>query len=148
MTQLLGVFVPGHPRSKGSLRCQGGRPGQHRLVEQVALSKPWREEMQRAIVREVRTVLKPGVKHAPHEGPVRCVLTFFFEQPATGVSKDLPFPVAANYGDLDKLTRNVLDALQGSGLIKNDSQVTSILCVKRWGAQAGASIKVYEEVEL
>ena len=151
MTTLLVLFVPGHPRSKGSMKCIGARgKAKHVLQEQVTLSKPWRERMQRAIVQEVRRGgAGVGAAALPWTGPVRVRIGFYFDRPETGVGVSMPFPVidagVNAVGDLDKLTRNVLDALQGSGLIKNDCLVVGIVAEKRWvpnGLGPGVQITV------
>lgn len=144
--ELISLFVPGRPRTKGSMKCLGGRS--HNMVEQVTESKPWRDKIQRAIVREVRQRLAAEGPlldvPLPYTGAVIVSAAFSYERPATGVGVDLPYPtieagVNAN-GDVDKLFRNLLDALQGSGLIKNDAQVVQGLPSKRWAGATGAGV--------
>ena len=115
--------------------CQGGR--QHRLVESVADSTKWKLIM----IREIRAFygivpIKNGQRvvgwddWTPYAGPIGVQATFTF-WPEKGVTED-PYPTGRVYGDLDKLCRNLLDALQQSGLIKDDNLVASLSAVKRW----------------
>jgi len=145
----LSLFVQGRPRTKGSLKCLGARTkgGKHVLVESHELSKPWRMRMTNEIVREVKHAgLAPGWK--PYAGALSVEATFYFEQ--IGVtSKCSRFPTVnsgenAN-GDVDKLERNLLDSLQGSGLIADDCNVVELRSSKRWAAKgmpAGVQILV------
>jgi hypothetical protein len=146
----LSLWVQGHPRTKGSLKCMGKRGKiKHLLVEDHPLSAPWRTRMNNAIVREVRAAY-PG-RWTPYAGPVLVDAVFYFERigPTALVS---PWPtinsgVNAN-GDEDKLRRNVLDALEGSGLISDDCNVIGNVTAgprKRWaapGLPAGVQIEV------
>jgi Holliday junction resolvase RusA-like endonuclease len=149
-TELISLFVPGHPRTKGSLRPEVDWARRKvRMVEQVEQSKPWRQKMQAYIVRKVREQERPG-KWEPYAGPLSVGVVFAYERPRTGVGVDLPYPIIeagenAN-GDVDKLLRNLLDALQGSGLIKNDAQVCETTAAKMWETDAipaGAHIVVH-----
>ena len=155
---LLKVFVPGHARSKGSLKpVVDWRRRKVWLEEQVTLSKPWRKTVQAAVVREVRektpvlAMGSDGIWKA-YPGPVAVSLDFAFERPKTGIGAGLRFPVVAAgpnaIGDLDKLIRNILDALQvqsGAGLITNDANVVGIHANKTYaqeGERAGVHILV------
>lgn len=152
MALVLDLWVPGRPRSKGSMKCLGGKS--HNMVEQVSESKPWRQKMQRAIVREISVRMsRPGHDAAawrPIEAPLSVRLVFVYERPKTGMGTSLPYPTLAAganaAGDIDKLSRNVLDALQGAGLIKDDAQVVELRARKGWGERAGVLMQV-ETVE-
>jgi len=149
------LFVAGWPRTKGSMKCLGARTkgGKHILVEEVTMSKPWRTHVQNDIVREVRRLL-PDVRVLPYEGPVLVDAVFQYQRPASGMSVTLPYPTlsAGTYanGDEDKLRRNILDSLQGCGLIGNDCMVVghSLAGVtKKWapeGQDSGVQILVQE----
>lgn len=140
------LWVAGWPRTKGSMKCLGARSpgGKHILVEQVTLSKPWRTHVQNEIVREVRRSVVG--KWTAYEGAVLVDAVFYYERPATGVGVKLPYPTIAAgenaNGDEDKLRRNILDSLQGCGLIGNDCMVVghSLAGVtKRWAIPGGGS---------
>lgn len=151
--EILNLFVEGHARSKGSMVCQGGK--HHHMIESVTQSKPWRNRVQAAIVRHVRALANGEISASQsHAGPVNVELVFTFDRPE---GCDLPYPTIAGgsdaLGDLDKLTRNILDALQGCGLISNDANVVLIAAMKLWtdqvpGAKQGVEIKVSTAPEL
>jgi len=133
----LSLWVEGRPRTKGSMKCLGARVNgkKHTMVEDHATSKPWRIRMTNEIVREVR---RAGVKNwVPYSGGLAVRADFRYER--LGPSAQLsPWPIInggiyAN-GDLDKLLRNLLDALQGSGLIKDDCLVVRLSSTKQWSA--------------
>jgi Holliday junction resolvase RusA-like endonuclease len=79
---------------------------------------------------------KPG-----HAGAVEVRAEFLFER-ETGAdgkikpSSDTPWPSSIVWGDVDKLERNLLDALTQSGLIEDDRLVVAIQSRKRWVADA------------
>lgn len=145
MSDLLAEFtVRGRPRSKGSLKVITPRGKKPRLIEDLKHSVPWRQRMMTAM-RDQDTAR--GITfQAPHEGPVQVVATFLFERRgATALAS--PYPtvnagINAN-GDLDKLLRNLLDALQGAGVIKDDCQVVSIVTRKGWAPEAGVEVTVH-----
>ena len=130
-------FVQGRPRTKGSLTPQmsrgaGGKLRVH-LVESGEYAVPWK----RTMIREIKGLAAAGEMHFGYAGAVSVNASFIFEQEvgADGEvwpSHRTPYPTAIDIGDLDKLLRNLLDALTQSGLIKDDSQVAQISSVKQW----------------
>lgn len=121
--------VAGRPRTKGSLKVITPRGQKSRLIEDHAHSKPWRQRIKTAI--EVQC---PGVVF---DGPVAVSATFGFLQEGPS-AQALAYPVVnagvnAN-GDLDKLTRNLLDAMEDSGMIVNDCMVVTLAVGKQWNA--------------
>lgn len=127
-TILASTFVPGAPKTKGSLdaqpgppcrccaACKGRLPG-GRMTENVKGSKVWRQLMAQAVRQCQRQM---GM--STHAGAVTVVGTFYL--PARSV-------IAAGAGDLDKLLRNALDAMQDAGTYGNDTQVVRIVTDKR-----------------
>ena len=99
------------------------------LVESGEYAVKWKKTMIREI-RKQRGVL-PGQPITSFEGAVEVVASFIFDE-EVGVGGEVwpshrtPYPTAIDIGDLDKLLRNLLDALTQSGLIKDDSQVAQI----------------------
>jgi Holliday junction resolvase RusA-like endonuclease len=125
-------FVAGRPRTKGSLTPQmsrgaGGKIRVH-LVESGEYAVPWKKTMIKEIGRSRILHDRDGGSYA---GPVEVSATFVFAQ-QLGVGHEAwpshrtPYPTSIDIGDLDKLLRNLLDALTQSGLIKDDSQVARI----------------------
>jgi len=159
------LFVPGRPRTKGSLkpmhvRGTGGRKCRVGLTEDHALSTPWKNTMIKAMRMEARNV--QGVVRQlrePYPGPVEVHSFFRFERDESVVkhpqygdgvkivpSHATPWPTAMGIGDEDKLRRSVLDALTQSGLILDDRMVIGGMNYKRWvepGEQSGVSIVVH-----
>lgn len=131
---LLAAFrVNGRPRTKGSLKPITPRGQRTRLVEDHPHSKPWRMKIARELQRLMPELADPN--HAPHEGAVELTVTFWFAQEGP-TAKTLPYPtvnagVYAN-GDLDKLERNLMDALKDARLIADDSLCVGMSSKKRW----------------
>lgn len=161
MTVLLTAQAAGRPRTKGSLKtyCMRNRTHTIRYDEEVAESKSWRKTVARAL-REAQLAQHGRLLSWP--GPVEVRLVFFFprEESVAGgnwPTHDTVWPTAITLGDIDKLTRNVLDAMltparkQGadlcSALLADDSQVVSLAAGKFWTTEhhePGVQILVME----
>lgn len=109
------TFVPGKPLPKGSLR----HVGRGRLVEQTKV-KGWMEDI-RADLHPVDTPM--------FTTPVTVSLEFFFPRPMA--AKNRLYPHMRSAGDLDKLCRAVLDALQPK-VLEDDSLVVTLVSTKRY----------------
>jgi Holliday junction resolvase RusA-like endonuclease len=144
------TFIPGHARPKGSLKPQqtrggGGRlTGNVRMVESSTDGPRWR----RTIAKHVE-----ALGWAQIDGPCVVEMTFWFDPASVGWDSDQldedDFPIHPHIGDLDKLVRNVLDALQDCGAYANDRQVVGFggSC-KRWaltgrGEVEGLGLRVW-----
>ncbi len=120
---VLAVHVPGRPRTKGSMRIVNSRTKV--LEESVAGSVRWRQLVAYQVERERRSGW-------PYSGPVGVELSF-------GLPVD---PIEVQAGDIDKLTRNILDALSycsdrcsrpcrnHAGVYVDDVQVCSLVVTK------------------
>lgn len=154
------LFVPGRPRTKGSLKPmhipgKNGRGCTVGLTEDHALSTPWKNEMIKVIrcelgIKGAYRMEQRGKKRvkvfvrtdaAPYPEPVEVHAFFRFERDlsvAMGTrghvvpSHSTPWPTDDGIGDEDKLRRNVLDALTQSGLILDDRMVIGGGNWKRW----------------
>ena len=126
----LTIHVPGKPAPKGSLR----HVGHGRLVEQVKGSKPWREAIVLAAAQERD---RWGWQTAT--GAVGVEIETTFERPKTSRHER---PITRSSGDVDKLARNVLDALVDAHIIRDDSQVVAMCITKTHGQTAGATITI------
>lgn len=140
MSELLAeMWIPGRPRTKGSLKVITPRGQRPRLIEDHKHSKPWRTKMTNAI-RDADTPFAE-----PYAGPVAVAATFVFERHGV-TAKTLPYPTlnagVNACGDLDKLLRNLLDALQDAAVIVDDAQVCSVGTSKIWGGEAGVRLTV------
>lgn len=130
------AWVPGHPRTKGSLdpRKGGG-------LTDSAASKRWRAQLVSA-VRAARSAAPRALKTS--QGPIAIEALCF--EPLSAAERAITYedngwlPVATapnqSNGDLDKLLRNLLDALavdlvsndqrKGADVFTNDAQVVEI----------------------
>jgi Holliday junction resolvase RusA-like endonuclease len=117
------VWVPGAPKTKGSLDHIGGG----RVRESVIGSKTWRALVARRVVSER---MQRGL-FEPTMAPVGVRILFRLPTPVGLV--DLPpgtlidhAPIETFSGDNDKLYRNVLDALKDAGAYRDDVQVCKL----------------------
>lgn len=136
----------GRPRTKGSLKPvhQKIAPGRCKvsLTEDGRYSESWKKEIIKAVRAQCVVDRYPG--------PVVVDCFFRFDRLcSTDPALDWPTREQGEYGhgDEDKLRRNVLDALQQSGLILNDSLSIGGNNFKRWthpnaGETCGVLVKV------
>lgn len=108
----------GKPLPKGSLR----HIGNGRMIEQTKV-KTWMADIRQQISRDY------GGDPPLFDAPVRVTLAFRFPRPAA--AKNRLYPHMRSTGDLDKLCRAVLDALQ-PGVLIDDSLVVSLTAKKRY----------------
>jgi len=128
------VWVPGHPKTKGSLDFYG--PGQ--VEENVKGSKEWRALVADAVKRDIdeRFPMAPVAAGAPFVGAVEVMCVFWLDSPV--VTHIAGFPIWHGAGDVDKLSRNVLDACaadakdaaMNGGAFRNDNQVVDLRALK------------------
>lgn len=130
MTELV-IDVAGTPAPKGSLR----HVGRGRMVEQVKGSKPWREAVAAAAGVHARA---QGWVTAT--GPVEVRVEVRVLRPKSAPRR--LFPVTRSSGDIDKHSRNVLDALVDARVVADDSQVVLLVAAKVHSSQPGARIRV------
>lgn len=137
------VWVPGHPKTKGSLNFFGSQ----QVEESVKGSSEWRALVAGAVRRDLTERRRIGIgSPEPYDGPVETVAAFWLERPL-GVP-GLPGTVPAIWpraGDVDKLARNVLDACaadardaaMNGGAFLNDNQVVNLRAVKLTAREGG-----------
>lgn len=127
--------VPGEPIPKGSLKCVGKRGNRgHVLVEDNTQTKPWRAELVR--------VLAQTVQRGDKGQPIAVEITSTLRRPrshygtgrnAERVKPSSPvYPTGHGTGDVDKLARLVLDALEDVGILGNDAQVIEVTSRKAY----------------
>lgn len=127
--------VGGVPIPKGSMR----HIGNGRMVDQTKV-KPWMSLIRKAAIEVARgqTI----------ELPCSVEVEFRFARPAS--ARNRLYPHLRSVGDIDKLSRAVLDALQGTkteiGLLSDDSLVVDLIARKRYldYGEPGATIIVKE----
>lgn len=130
---IFNAFVPGKPLPKGSLR----HIGNGRMIEQTKV-KTWMADIQ-AHVSEVYQDVGPMFTT-----PVSATITFWFPRPLA--AKNRLYPHMRSVGDIDKLVRAVLDALQPS-VISDDSLVVRLDASKFYESDvypAGAFISIQD----
>lgn len=145
-------WVAGAAKTKGSLRAElapgrtaaGGR--RVRMVESVAGSSAWRAATAQAVMAVLGgapTPDGPRLPCRPWTQAVEVGLCAWLPRPRTSPADG--WPLSAKTGDVDKLQRNVGDALQDVGLLADDSLIVSWSATKLWAPdplQAGALILV------
>lgn len=153
---LVGFTVMGRARPKGSLKAipfrkAGGKIGVH-MKEQSTDGSLWRQHVAtvaRVAVRALGGYAEGGVTGFPTVLPVRVVMRFGFERiKGTTVEGAEHAPVSGYFGDVDKLVRNVLDALTDAGVYADDRLVTRVEAVKCYvadGETAHTTVEVWED---
>jgi hypothetical protein len=140
---LLHVRVLGTPRPKGSLKFVT----KSYAKEQVAGSPDWRSAVASVANGAISCqcpencgALNPGF---PYDGPVKVLVRLEFLRPKG--AKDGALPSTRNTGDIDKHMRNIFDALQDAGVLKDDAQIVDQCSSKRYSTTgvAGAVITVW-----
>lgn len=111
--------VLGRPQPKGSLKPISRRGAATRLVEDNPRSGPWRRKM----AQRFRADWIHAGENLPLNEPVEVLVRFIFTRPASSM---FDLPATRETGDIDKLARNVLDALADAGVIADDSRVCSL----------------------
>jgi len=141
------LVVAGIPRTKGSLKCVG-RNGHHRIVDDNPRARQWLDlvaERARELDLELDRAQAVGVeltatlpRPAAHYGTGANSLTLRRRAPT--------LPVRRQTGDVDKLARLVLDALQNAGVLVDDAQVVELTARKAYpsdGVVPGIVVRLY-----
>jgi Holliday junction resolvase RusA-like endonuclease len=139
----------GRPRTKGSLKVHCLQNARHtvRVEEETKDSARWRRMVAVAAQRHMMAATG-GLWNIGDPVGVRLLFTFPRTESVNGgawPSHDTPWPTAITLGDVDKLARNVLDALTDAHMIEDDRLVTQLMVEKTWaeeGAPAGVTIRV------
>lgn len=129
---LLSVHVAGAPKAQGSKRgfVVTGQGGKQRAVVVDSAKKPlrdWRSD----VIGAVRTEWAGRVAWT---GAVAVRLVFALPRPA----KPKDWLPSGRVGDVDKLARTILDALEIAGVLCDDAQVCDLSVSKRYPGPAVA----------
>ena len=136
------ITIPGTPVPKGSMKCIG-RGGRHQLVEDNPRTTPWRRRIASLVRSRVTS------EAAPRQ-PLAVDLLFTVPRPK---SVRAAHPVTRSAGDLDKLVRLALDALQDTALLPDDAQVVELHAWKAYEAAGmgmpypGLRVRLYDPEE-
>ena len=129
------TFIPGRPKPQGSKTQGVGRNGKPFMREDNAGTKPWRKHMVEGLQDA------GGQPLAVFDSAVWVRLRFVFLRPKSHAPNSLP--TSKLLGDVDKLTRNVLDALTQAGVITDDKFVVKLRDVEKvYGPNPGVHIEV------
>jgi hypothetical protein len=145
LTHEIRAVIPGHPLTKGSMKCIGRRGRvAHVLIESddSGAKARWREFIATNTGRAW-----PAGQHAVKGQPLGAEITFTLDRPkshyGTGrnagkvkASYASAFPVGHDTGDIDKLLRLILDALQDAEVIPDDCAVVETLARKTYVSSA------------
>ena len=118
MRKLLDEFVPGAPKTKGSVNAVKRSDGGTYVRQNVQGSVRWA----RLVEQHVRQVW--GDRDARVDVPIRVTLTYYLPVTPERLLRQ-------GSGDVDKLERNVLDALTKAGVYGDDAQVVGVVHEKR-----------------
>lgn len=132
---VLRVWVPGRPKTKGSLEVvNSGRLTGRAVLRDSPASKRWRMLVADRVRREMRS---GGL--GPLVGPVELQLRYTLPLDEDGL-------IERGSGDIDKLDRNILDALTDAGVYSDDAQVVRCwsekICMPGLGLGSGVEIVV------
>lgn len=135
LTAEIRLIVTGRPAPKGSLVCVGRPGGRHQLIEDNKRTAPWR----RTVADTIRKSW-PHDQHAAPGQPIGAELTTSHARPTGhyGTGRNAhqlkptadPHPVTRSAGDLDKLARLLLDAIQDTDVLPDDAQVVELISRK------------------
>lgn len=135
------TWVPGRPATKGSLDAVPRADGSFYMRESVQGSKDWR----RLVAQAIREDRQAHGLVEPTRTAVGVRVLFVLPVPVGLAGQDIPLtdasPTLAGAGDVDKLSRNVLDALKDAGAYADDNQVCKLLAGKVYadGVSAGSA---------
>lgn len=128
----LHFHVQGLPKSKGSLKSYG----RGAMVEAVEGSADWRELV---AWRAAQARRREEFDRIDRPEAAVVTATFVF----TRRPRSTFFPTTRSTYDVDKLARNLLDALQDANVIEDDSQVVRLVTEKAWtDHEPGVSVSV------
>ena len=113
------IEVQGIPKPKGSLK----HIGRGRLVEQVAGSGTWRNQ--------VAWACREQYKGEPLAAPAVVDFEVRVAAPKSAPKTRVTMPATRSSVDVDKHARNILDALVDGGVLADDSRVVDLRARKR-----------------
>lgn len=144
-TPIVTFTTHGNPATEGSTRIRHGK---------ITHDNPQKLQTWR------NAIIAQSIRHAPPQpidGPVAITINFYLPPGKTRLQRTNNNPAAepctVRKGDLDKLTRAVLDALHintPKPFFKDDAQITQLHVTKNWADQnntAGATITISKITE-
>lgn len=123
-------WCPGNPKTKGSMDHIGGG----RMRENVKGSSDWRKLMAERARAAYQTPHRHGPLAMPYALGVQVKALAYLTPPPSVAKRGLlvcdEWLRSKGSGDVDKLARNLLDALVDAGVLVDDAQVIS-LCIDK-----------------
>lgn len=139
----LAFVVYGKPATKGSMRpVRNQHTNRIRLVEEVARSKPFREAVKFAALDARNEVRRRGLSFQTLFCPVEVDVTFYFPKPKNAPKKRRSWPISRRSGDVDKLQRNLFDALVDAGVVGDDAQIVKVTAEKAYVGEPHSELAV------
>jgi hypothetical protein len=144
---IVDVFVPGAAKTKGSMVMRNRATGA--MKESVVGSSAWRVLMAQTVRDDIARRQPPVAElRSPWPGAVSVTVVAYLAQPRTPRFLDSLWywPIWERAGDLDKLVRNVLDALgskskngkMNGNAIVDDNLVCKLVAEKHVAGPSGA----------
>lgn len=141
---LVDVWVPGAAKTKGSMEVRNRATGA--MKESVIGSSAWRVLMAQAVRDDIARRQPPVAElRSPWPGAVTVTMVAYLAPAITARPAGWLWPVWDKAGDVDKLARNVLDALgsrsknakMNGGAIADDNLVCKLIAEKNVADSAG-----------
>jgi Holliday junction resolvase RusA-like endonuclease len=142
------VAVPKPQGSKRGFVVQGKNDAKPRAIVVDSDKQPLKDF--REAVRSTAVDAKPD-GFTPFEGPLTVTLAFALRKPKAAEQGPRRWPIGKTAGDVDKLTRAVLDALGDAAVFGDDGQVVRLIADKDYpgtvesGMQASPGVRVTVE---
>lgn len=130
MRLVLNLWIPGNPKTKGSLEDRGNG-----ALTDTPASKRWRALM--------RDRMKVSIIGEP-VGPTKAAKVdrfWFISRPPTPIGREIN-PMRGHLGDVDKLDRNLFDAMTDALVWRDDEQLADGSHRKRWASDLGPGVLV------
>jgi Holliday junction resolvase RusA-like endonuclease len=99
------------------------------MREANSQARPWRNVVIEALSKEAPDTL---------EGAVRVHAHFYMPM----LKNPIAHPITRSSYDIDKLSRSILDALTIAKIIKDDSQVVTLIATKEYSERPGVQLQV------
>lgn len=126
MSGIVEFWYAGSPKTKGSMESIG----RGRMVQSVAGSTAWATKVRRAAENAMNAAHGTGDIGRGFTGPVSVYLTFWQDVDSVALAGE-------GSGDVDKLARNVLDALTKARVYYDDVCVARLVVEKYSAREAG-----------
>ena len=140
---VLSFRVYGAPATKGSMKpVRNKHSGRIRLIEDHKTSKPFREAIKSAALDAMQATAGTPAPFHMLTGPVEVAVIFALPKPKSAPKRRRTWPISQRSGDVDKLLRNLFDALTDVGVIGDDAQVIRVTAEKAYVGESSSDLPV------